>query len=139
MANADAPFGFRTVMHRGGAPYNGAANAYLATCGTSLFLGDPVLITGQSNATEIEGNPPGSLPIINVVGTTDVSPISGVIVGVSPTDATSTTYFAGTKATPRIVWVADDPDLLFEVQCDDTITQGEVGNAAVMVTTHAGS
>ena len=138
MANTDAPFGFRPVMHKGGAPYNGAANLYLATCGTSLFIGDPVLITGQSNSAELNGMPPGSVPIVNVVGTTDVSPISGVIVGVVPTDATSTTYYAGTKTATQ-VWVCDDPDMLFEVQCDGTITQEEVGNAAVMVTTHAGS
>src|SRR3990167_1925849 len=138
MANSDAPFGFRPVMHRGGAPFNGAANLYLATCGTSLFIGDPVLITGQSNSTELNGMPPGSVPIVNVVGTTDTSAVSGVIVGVVPTDATSTIYYAGTKTATQ-VWVADDPDLLFEVQCDGTITQEEVGKAAVMVTTHAGS
>ena len=138
MANTDAPFGFRPVMHRGGAPYNGAANLYMATSGAAIFLGDPVLITGQSNSAEQDGNPPGSVPIVNVVGTTDTSAISGVVVGVVPASADSTVYRPATKAN-RLLWVCDDPDVLFEVQADGTLTQDDVGNAAVMVTTHSGS
>lgn len=138
MANTDAPFGFRPVMHMSGQPYNGAVNLYLATCGTSLFIGDPVLITGESNSTEINGMPPGSIPIVNVVGTTNTSAISGVIMGVVADTHLSSTHYAGTK-TPTAVWVCDDPSVMFEVQADGTLTQDDVGNAAVVVTTHIGS
>lgn len=129
MANADAAFGFRPVMDAHGKPYSGAANMYLATCGTSLFIGDPVLITGESNSAEIEGMGKAQIPIVNVVGTNDTSAISGVIVGVVPTNNQSTTYYAGTK-TATAVWVADDPTLLFEVQTNGNLaTQGVVGAA----------
>src|SRR3990167_9732546 len=138
MANTDAPFGFRPVMHRGGAPYNGAANLYMATSGSAMYLGDPVRITGQSNSTEQEGNPPGSVPIVTLAGTANTDGITGVIVGVVPTDATSTTYRPATKAN-RLLWVMDDPNVLLEVQADGTLSQEDVGNAAVMVNTHAGS
>src|SRR3990167_9539431 len=33
----------------------------------------------------------------------------------------------------------DDPNVLLEVQADSTLSQEDVGNAAVMVNTHAGS
>ena len=138
MANTDAPFGFRPVMHRSGAPYSGAANLYMATSGSAMFLGDPVFITGQSNSTEQDGNPPGSVPIVTLAGTANTDKITGVIVGVVPTDATSTTYRPATKAN-RLLWVCDDPDVLFMVQADGTLTQDDVGNAAVMIQTHTGS
>ena len=135
---ADTPMGFRPVMHRGGAPYNGAVNLYMATSGAAIYLGDAVLITGQSNATEIEGMVPGSVPIVNVPGTTDTSKISGIVVGVVPSDATSTPYRPATKAN-RLLWVMDDPNVLLEVQVDGTVTQDDVGNATSLITTHAGS
>jgi len=138
MANSDSPFGFRPVMHKSGAPYNGSVNLYMATCGTSLFPGDPVLITGESNATEIDGNGPGTVPIVNVVGTNDTSAISGVINSVVPTTNQSALYYAGTK-TNTLVWVCDDPDVLFEVQADAALTQDDVGMATKLLNTHAGS
>lgn len=138
MANVDTPFGFRPVMHKNGQPYNGSANLYMATSGTSMFIGDPVLITGQSNTTEIDGMDPGTVPIVNVAGTTDTSAISGVVVGAVPTDQTSTTYYQGNK-TARLLWVCDSEDVLFEVQADAAITQEDIGNATVLVNTHAGS
>ena len=138
MANADASFGFRPVMHRSGAPYNGAANLYMATNGTAMYVGDAIFITGQSNATEIEGNPPGSVPIITQAATTNTTPISGVVVGIVPTSRASTTYRAASKVN-TLVWVCDDPNVQFEVQCDTTVTQEDIGNACSLVTTNSGS
>ena len=86
---ADTPMGFRPVMHRNGAPYNGSCNLYLATSGAAMFPGDAVLITGQSNAAEFQGYPPGSIPIVNAAGTTNTDSISGVVVGVVPTNLQS--------------------------------------------------
>lgn len=139
MANPDAPFGFKPVRNGSGAPYNGAANLYMATCGTNLFVGDPVLITGEANNAEIDGHPPGSVPIVNVVGTANTSAVSGVIVGVVPQSQTSTTYYAGTK-TDTLVWVCDDPYATFEVQMDAAAaTVGVVGMATSTIADTAGS
>ena len=138
MANTDAPMGFRPVMHQNGQPYNGAANLYMATSGAAMFIGDAVLITGQSNAAEIDGNPPGSVPIVNSAATANTDSISGVVVGVVPRSANDEPYRPASK-TNRLVWVADAADLLFEAQADGTLTQDDVGNATVLVTTHSGS
>ena len=138
MANTDAPFGFRPVMHRGGAPFSGGVNLYMATSGSAMYLGDAVFITGQSNSAEQDGNPPGSVPIVTLAATTNTVPISGIIVGVVPASADSTVYRPATKAN-RLLWVMDDPNVLLEVQCDTTVTQEDIGNACSLVTTHAGS
>ena len=48
MANADTPAGARPVMHRNGAPYNGAFRVYAhpAGDGTALMIGDFVKLAG---------------------------------------------------------------------------------------------
>jgi len=54
MANIDAPFGLRPLRHRNGAPYNGAVNPYyIAGDVAALFIGDPVVKTGESNTAAI--------------------------------------------------------------------------------------
>ena len=110
----------------------------MATSGTSLFIGDPVIVTGESNASEIDGNGPGTVPIVNLQATTNDAPISGIVVGVVPTNAQSTTYYAGDKVA-RLLWVCDDPDVLFEVQVDNTLTQDDVGMATSKLDTQGGS
>jgi hypothetical protein len=137
MANVDSPFGLRPVMHINGNPYNGACNAYYATDSTAIFIGDPVLITGQAYSVEFEGNAPASLPIVVQATAGAGNRISGVVVGVSPTQATSTPYRQASEG--RIIWVADDPDLLFEVQLDATASGGIVGELHDLVSTHSGS
>ncbi len=138
MANTDASFGFRPAMMGGSAPYNGAVNLYMATSGSSAFIGDAVLITGESNATEIDGNDPGTVPIVNIPGTNDTSAISGIVVGVVPQQATSTAHYAGGKVN-TLLWVLDDPRVILEVQADGTLGQDDVGMATSLVTTNTGS
>lgn len=125
MANVNSPFGLRPVMHLGGAPYNGSANAYYATDSTAIFIGDPVLLTGESYTVEFEGNPPASLPIVTQASGAQAGRISGVVVGVQATDHTSTVHRAASES--RILWVCDDPDVLFEVQAKGTVGDEAVG------------
>lgn len=122
MANVDAAFGLRPVSHRNGAPYNGAVNPYYkpASYATAMFAGDPAIITGTANTAEVArpgvGNfIPGTLPEINLAGVT--GGISGIVVafGADPNALEQAFSPASTEA---IVWLADDPDLLFEVQED---------------------
>lgn len=138
MANSDTPFGLRPVMHVGGAPYNGACNAYYATDSNAMFIGDPVLLTGESKTVEVEGNPPGSLPIVTVGTAGQANAISGVIVGFQPVQATSNPYKAAARE-DRIIWVCDDPDVLFEVQADGTVGDEAVGGGYNLISTHTGS
>lgn len=108
MANIDAPNGLRPVKHLDGSPYNGAANRYYvpATDGTALFVGDAVKSTGSADANGVAG----------VIQAAAGNNIRGVVVGVEPVAADSASYRAA--STEAYVYVADAPDLVFEVQED---------------------
>jgi hypothetical protein len=149
MANEDRPFGLKPVRHKSGAPYNGAANPYYipAGYGTALFIGDPVVKTGTANTAKVTVPGAGSfgigtLPEINKSGAGDVSTdanrITGAIVGFSalPTDLNKNYNPASTA---RVAWVADDPDLVFEIQADGAIPATSIGLNAVLIYTHSGS
>jgi len=109
MANVDSPFGLRPVRYMSGAPYNGAVNAYATAAGdgTAIYLGDPVIISGT--AQTIDGV---IYQDVDQAATGDV--IVGVVVGVKPDTRDSLIYRAA--STQRILYVADDPNLLFEIQ-----------------------
>lgn len=116
MANANTPFGMRPVRHRNGAPYNGAATRYFvpASDSTALYLGDPVQIAGSADADGIA--------TVTRATAAGGNYMLGAVVGVDPVEGAgaggrdSTTYRAASTA--RYVWVADDPDLVFEMQED---------------------
>lgn len=109
MANVDSPFGLKPAMHRNGAPYNGAFRVYSVAAGdaTAIYVGDPVKLAGTSQT--INGR---ILSDVVQAATGDV--MSGVVVGVSADTQDSLRYRAA--STQRLLFVADDPDLLFEVQ-----------------------
>jgi hypothetical protein len=139
LANTDAPFGLRPVKHKSGAPYNGAFNLYYipSTDNTAVYIGDPVVIVGDSNDNEVRGFPPGSLSEVARATVGDGNAITGVVVGVMADTRDSLTYRAA--STERVLMVADDPDLIFEIQADGTLTADSVGLNAVLIATHAGS
>ena len=142
MANADKPFGLRPARYKNGAPWNGQATPYFVASGdsTALFLGDPVVCNGNSNTTAVgRGHEPGTLLSVIRATAGDANPIIGVVVGVEPETRDSTVYRAASTA--RVVYVADDPDLIFHMQDDGAGTPG-TGNAflnANVIYTHAGS
>jgi hypothetical protein len=109
MANTDTPMGLRPVAHRNGAPYNGAFRVYSTAAGdgTALYIGDLVKLAGT--AQTIRGR---VLPDVTRAATGDV--ITGVVVGVRPATQDSTVYRAASTQTE--VFIADDPDLIFEAQ-----------------------
>lgn len=110
MANVDAPFGFRPVRYKSGAPYNGACNLYYvaSTDSTALFVGDAVTFA-TANMTTADGAP----YITQAAAAGEVC--IGVVVGFAPSTNASTVYRAA--STGRYVYVADDPkNLIFEVQ-----------------------
>lgn len=109
MANADTPAGLTPVMHRNGAPYNGAFRVYSVAAGdaTALYIGDPVKLAGTGQT--LNGR---VLSDITRAATGDV--ITGVVIGIKPATQDSTVYRAASTACE--VYVADDPDLVFEAQ-----------------------
>lgn len=145
MANVDSPFGLRPVRYRNAAPYNGAANPYYipASYATALFVGDPVIKTGTSNTAAVKvpgagGFAIGTLPEINKATAGDTNRMTGVIVGFSADpDGLGTKH--NPASTERVAWVADDPNLVFEIQADGAVPAASMGLNAVFIYTHSGS
>lgn len=116
MANIDRPNGFRPVMHLNGNPYNGASRKYYSPS-DNLFIGDVVEADGTGNAD--------GYPTVGRAEASDV--IQGVVVGweVNP-DNLANNYH--TASATYAVFIADDPDLIFEAQSDDaTLVVGSIG------------
>lgn len=109
MANNDTPAGATPVAHRNGAAYNGSFRVYSvpASDGTALCIGDFVKLAGTGQT--LNGR---VLNDVTRAATGDV--IVGVIVGVKPDTQDSLRYRAASTA--REVYVADNPDLVFEIQ-----------------------
>jgi hypothetical protein len=120
MANPDIPRGLVPVRHRNGAPYNGAANIYYvpSTYGTALYVGDPVvLVTASADAQGIQtvGIATAGAGAGNII----LGPIVSLAFGGDPAIPVlrdSKRYHAANTA--GYVLVADNPELVFEVQED---------------------
>ena len=140
MANIDNAFGLRPSRYLNGAPYNGQANAYYVpdTDATALFIGDPVILAGSSNDTKMAGFGIGTLATVTQAtgGVASTEAVLGVVVAVDPLvgEGISDAGTAGRDATiyrqassGRVVWVADDPQIVFEVQSDGTTVIADIG------------
>lgn len=144
MAYSDAPFGFVPRRYISGAPYNGAANAYWvdSSDSTALYIGDPVQIDGTSNTAEVKVAGGGSFQAGTLEGVTRATAgatnkVVGIVVGVMASDRDSLPYRAA--STERVVWVADDPGLVFEAQADGAVATTAVGLNSNFVLDTAGS
>jgi hypothetical protein len=149
MANVDRPSGLTPVAYKSGAPYNGACRPYYipSSYGTALFIGDPVTRTGTSNTAAVKVPGAGSfgigtMPEINKTtagdSNSDAERQTGVIVGFSPL-AGSLEYKHNPANTERVAFVADDPDLVFEIQANGAIPAASMGLNAIFIYTHSGS
>lgn len=123
MANADTPAGATPAMHRNGSPYNGAFRVYSVAAGdaTALLIGDFVKLAGT-------GQTIGGRVLQDLVRAATGDVMVGVVVGVKPDSQDSLRYRAA--STLREVYVADDPDLLFEIQEGSTgtaLTANDIG------------
>lgn len=109
MANANTPFGLKPVRYLSGAPYNGAMNRYFipATDGTACYIGSLVKPAGSADASGIG-------TVTSNVAT--AAPVIGAVVAVEMETRESLIYRAASTA--RYVYVADDPNLVFECQDD---------------------
>ena len=114
MANNDAAFGCRPVRMMGGGAYTGGQSRYRIASGatTPIYQGD--LVTQLTAGVIGRHAASGTVPIL------------GVFNGVSYTDPTTgeqvfKNYYPGSiSASDIIASVIDDPDVVFEVQADDT-------------------
>jgi hypothetical protein len=110
-----------------------------STYATALYIGEAVTKTGTANTAEVQGLAPGTLPEVEKTAAGDGNAITGVIVGFKKITDESQIY--NSASTEAIVLVADNPDLVFEIQADSagTLAATSVGLNAVLIDTHAGS
>lgn len=122
MANANAPTGLTPRRYRNGSPWMGAARHYYvpASDSTALFVGDPVVIVAGSDLN--------GFPTVTRAGAT--GRWTGVVVGFRPS-ATLIANGYRAASTAEYAIVADDPDLLFEIQ-ESATTDGAALTAAAM-------
>ena len=133
MANNDAAFGMKPVKMIGGSPYTGGARRYriAANYDTAIFQGDMVAqVTGGGVEVHADG---GTVPIV------------GVFNGCQYTDPTtgeqkySNYYPASTNASDIIAFVIDDPNVVFEIQCNAAFPIADLLGYFDIVYTSSGS
>ena len=109
MANSSVPQGLMPVRSLTGAPYNGAFNVYSVPAGdgTLIGLGDLVKINGT-------GQTVNDTTYQDVIRAATGDVFVGSVVAVLPATRDSKIYREA--STLRLVCVADDPNLFFEVQ-----------------------
>jgi hypothetical protein len=132
MANVAKINGLSPVSYLSGAVYNGAARMYaIPTADTicSYAIGD--IVTSYASG----GSDANGIPYVQKVLVAAASSFValGVIVGIQTADAgvslvgntlslENTFILAGSRTAVRYVYVADDPNLLFEASCGTTAT-----------------
>ena len=107
MANVDSATGMKPVRYLSGAPYNGACNEYSVPSSdttAAIYIGDPVKLAGGADTDGVA--------TVTIATSTNV--LVGVVVGVRAVTRDSKIYRE--NSTTRYVQVADDPNLVFEVQ-----------------------
>lgn len=121
MANVNAPRGFTPVKYADGRPYLGICTRYYkdATAGI-IGVGDPVIQVTSSS------DPEGGQEIVRA---STGSAITGVVVGIEPRRGSEGQVGYLAAADVGYVLVADDPNLLFEVQ------EGGAGTALAVTDT----
>ena len=136
MANKQST-GLKPVRHLNGAPWNGQTIKCSIESGHSgsLFIGDPVVLTGSADAT-------GAYPTVGIASAGAGNPVFGVITSfdANPTDLTSMFFLTG--ATPgRLCNVCYAGDVLFEAQGNSAgvIAATDVGALAALVATPDGT
>jgi hypothetical protein len=130
MANANRPTGLSPVSIYG-APYAGQGNIYAvaANYGTAIAIGDPVASLG--------GASPDGYPLVGLAAAGTA--IRGVVVGIgrSPTVLANwgnldTTVRPASAGYVGYLLVADDPNIVFEIQQADTVN-ADIGDNADLV------
>lgn len=131
MANTNKVNGFRPVRYLSGAPWNGQANKYVIPAGNTVatFVGD--LVKLDTTGTD-EGHP-------TVAQAAASDAVVGVIVGMEVVPGSLDTPQYRAASTKRVVWVADDPNLILEAQEDGDTDPLETANIGLNVNFVVGS
>ncbi len=126
MANADSPIGLRAIRHRNGAPYSGSGSLYHVAVGDAQVIapGDPVIVTGTADANGI--------PTVTRATAGSTNRITGVMISKTPGegDLLQDTPLNTVTLTSQYILVEDNPDVVFEVQCDGAFAVTDISDNA---------
>lgn len=137
MANVDRTRGLRPVKYQSGAAWNGQVNEYVVYSGevSGLWIGDLAVLDGTADTL----GRPGVEQLVNAVS----GPTIGVVVGfaANPNNLNIGGSFRNSNATTdnRIVYIVDDPNVIFEIQADSAMDFADVGYYADITVSIAGS
>jgi hypothetical protein len=147
MASTASPYGFKPVNEVGGLPYAGSTRSFAldpAGYGTNIFNGSLVYVatTGYLQLVTADGSD----------GTTNAFPAGttltgavGVFVGCSYVNAQGQTLFSQyypANALNAVAFVVDDPNTVFQVQANGSLTIAALGSNVTLAnaqTTSTGS
>ena len=135
MSTTAAPYGSRPIGTVVGSPYQGKVTHYKIknAYGTSIFYGDIVKWADDNPGTTIQKD----------TGTATLTPI-GVFLGCAYTDPSTgqftpnQMYTASTAADDLVAYVATDPFIKMQMQCNGAADQDDLGKNCNIVQT-AGS
>jgi hypothetical protein len=130
MANTDNALGLIPLRGGNGSPWNGATELFCvpATDSTITYVGAIVKLAGSADADGV--------PTATTITATGQK-VVGVVASVNATQATDPVYRLAN--TLRYVNVITDPNALFEVQCNGTLTATMIGNTADVSTPTTGT
>lgn len=119
MANANKPIGFRPVKHLNGSSFNGQGNMYFVAAGeaNNIAIGDLVKLSGTADANGVAG-------VARISAAGDV--YLGAVIGFKPYPSDLTKNYRP-ASTAYYVYVADSPDIVYEVQADAVVNVADVG------------
>lgn len=138
MANPNKPGGLSPVQYLNGAPWNGQARIYYIASGdtNAYAVGDPVDLASSGDSNGVPG-----VTLANVAG-----PLVGAIVGCGRYEALiadpsnlDSIVIPATKTHSYYVMVADDPQILFQIQEGNTTTYLTAANVGDNANLYAGS
>lgn len=124
MSNTAAPYGLRPVNLIGGQPYAGSTRLIKIASGyaANIFFGQPVSVVAN-----------GVVEVATVTTTAPATGVTGVFVGCTYTDPNLNIpvykqyWPTGTVASDAFAYIVDDPDIVMQVQADDTVPQTALG------------
>lgn len=124
MSNTAAPYGLRPVNLIGGQPYAGSTRLIKIASGyaANIFFGQPVAVVAA-----------GVVEVAAVTTTAPATGVTGVFVGCTYTDPNLNIpvykqyWPTGTVASDAYAYIVDDPDIVMQVQADDTVPQTALG------------
>lgn len=127
MATVASPYGLRLAKRLGETSQRHGISMYPIASGyaADLKCGDMVKLNGSAGT------------IIKETGTTTATPL-GVFIGVAYTDPAmgflnKQQWVSGTVASDAMAYVIDDPDAVFQIQANGSLSQNSVGTNAAVV------